>query len=78
MIGVDSTDATKTVAVQINSSTGELKCELANESLSVTVGTVRKRDQNRVPTLCGISSSDPTVIVPIHVSPSGRLLLSLA
>lgn len=73
--GKSSADET-TLPWLINPVTGKVLMYMTSESLSVTVGSVNKRDANHVPTMYGVSSVDGTTPVPLHVSPTGRILIT--
>jgi hypothetical protein len=51
--------------------------EGADESVSATVGSAIKRDNNHVPAGAGVSSADGVTPVPFHATAGGKLLFDV-
>ncbi len=75
LLGVSSVDGATAVRVQVNPGTDNTLIQgLNNPGRVVTIGTMAKRDRNRVVTGYGVRSDNGEPF-PLHVTPEGRLLV---
>jgi len=77
MLGVSTVDGVTATPFEVNPVTGNMTVEpFSNPGRAVTVGTRITRDNNNVPVMCG-TRSDNGELIPIHVTPEGRLLMEV-
>lgn len=76
--GLSSTDGTSLVPIQVNSSTGKVKMEIGTSVSAVisVLPSTTSRDENRIPCLSGVSSTDSAVILPVSVNPATGAILA--
>lgn len=79
IVGVSSADGSVTIPVEVDSVTEELIFEAAEIAAqgAVTNREIAYRDENHVPVMIGVSSSDNETIVMPVCSPDGYLRFEL-
>lgn len=76
--GLSSVDGMTLVPITVNASTGKVKMEIGTSVSAVIANlpSTMPRDENRIPCVCGVSSTDGTTLIPLSVDPSTGAILA--
>ena len=75
--GLSSTDGVTPTPISVNSATGKVKMEIG-VSVSAVIANLKtnlSRDDNRIPCVGGVSSTDSSVTIPVSVNPTTGAIL---
>lgn len=69
--GISSTDGVTLVPIQVSSTTGGVMMDIGTSTMPVMsiLPQAMPRDGNRIPLLCGVSSTVATTVLPVSVDP---------
>lgn len=76
--GLSSVDGTTLTPISVDPTTGRVKMEIGT-SVSAVVSNLPSttpRDENRIPCITGVSTTDSTVFIPLSVNPTTGAILA--
>ncbi len=75
--GADDNSTTTVLPLKVDPATNYMTVLMQFDSLTPTVATADKRDQNFVPTMYGVSSDDGVTPIPIRTDENGYVLIDI-